>query len=71
MKSEKEIKLMIRRIIKEDKKCRVTAHKEGRTCFDSGHAIHGTYIAVLNWVLNKKEDIFDLYEKKKQEVKQN
>jgi len=64
MKSKKAIKQMIRRIERQDSKCMVTAHKEGRTCFDAGHGIHGTYIAVLNWVLNKKnEDIFDSYEK--------
>lgn len=55
MKTEQEIKDALWQIYQDDLKCPTTAHKEGRTCFDCGHAIRGTYRAVLKWVLDEAD----------------
>ena len=55
MKNELAIKQAIDLLNQQDKKCPVQAHLTGRTCFDIGHAIRGTWRAALEWVLEYRK----------------
>lgn len=64
MKTEAEIRAAIQEIEELDGRCRVTAHQEGRLCLDVGHAILGTYTAVLLWVLGEREPLWQREERR-------
>lgn len=58
MRSEEEIRQAIAYFKREDARCPADAHKEGRPCADAGHAIYGTYLVVLRWVLGEGRELW-------------
>lgn len=55
MQSEKEIKDAIVSIQLDDQLCQSEAHVKGGVYLDVGHAIRGTWISALWWVLELGE----------------
>jgi len=53
MKSKLDVEEAIISIQVEDQHCPALAHVQGTACFDFGHAIRGTWISVLRWILDE------------------